>query len=142
MDANKRLVERLWQTLYTKDWDALGALLHDEVFYEDVATPDPGARGRANVIRRLRIGLDPIERFEHHEHRLVAEGNSVILEHTEVWHFHTGEVMRNPFVTVHEVRDGRIALWRDYWDVATMMNAVPKWWVEQIMQRRAEEFGS
>ena len=25
--------------------------------------------------------------------------------------------------------------------LATMMNAVPKWWVEQIMQRRAEEFG-
>jgi limonene-1,2-epoxide hydrolase len=49
--------------------------------------------------------------------------------------------MRNPFVSVHEVRDGKIALWRDYWDVATMMNAVPKWWVEQIMQRRAEEFG-
>ena len=38
-------------------------------------------------------------------------------------------------------RDERIVLWRDYWDVATMMNAVPKWWVEQIMQRRAEEFG-
>jgi len=26
--------------------------------------------------------------------------------------------------------------------VATMMNAVPKWWVEQIMKRRAEEFGA
>jgi limonene-1,2-epoxide hydrolase len=66
----------------------------------------------------------------------------VIVEHTEVWHFHTGEVMRNPFVTVHEVKDGKISLWRDYWDVTTMMNSVPKWWVEQIMKRRAEEFGA
>ena len=51
---------------------------------------------------------DPIERFEHHAHRMVAEGDSVIFEHTEIWHFHTGEVMRNPFVTVHEVRGGKI----------------------------------
>jgi limonene-1,2-epoxide hydrolase len=50
--------------------------------------------------------------------------------------------MRNPFVTVHEVRDGKISLWRDYWDLQTMMNTVPKWWIEQIMKRRAEEFGA
>ena len=41
LEANKRAVERLWQTLYTKDWDALAALLHDEVFYEDVRRPTP-----------------------------------------------------------------------------------------------------
>ena len=105
-------------------------------------SPDAGARGPKNIVTRLRIGLDPIERFEHHEHRIVAEGESVIVEHTEVWHFHTGETMRNPFVTVHEVKNGKITLWRDYWDLQTMMNAVPKWWIEQIMKRRAEEFGA
>jgi limonene-1,2-epoxide hydrolase len=138
--ASKRVVEQLWQTLYTKDWDALGALLHDEVFYEDVPTPDPGAHGRANVIRRLRIGLDPIERFEHHLLRAVAEGGSVVLEHTEVWHFHTGEVMRNPFVSIHEVADGRIKLWRDYWDLNTMLSSVPKWWLEHVAKFSEQDF--
>jgi ketosteroid isomerase-like protein len=141
-DANKAAVRKLWSTLYTKDWDAVAALFSDDAFYEDVPSPDAGARGPRNIVTRLRIGLDPIERFEHHEHRIVAEGDSVIVEHTEVWHFHTGETMRNPFVTVHEVRDGKITLWRDYWDVQTMMNAVPKWWTLQIMKRRAEEFGA
>jgi ketosteroid isomerase-like protein len=141
-EQNKAVVRKLWSTLYTRDWDALERLFSEDAFYEDVPTPDPGARGAKNIVTRLRIGLDPIERFEHHEHRIVAEGDSVILEHTEVWHFHTGEVMKNPFVTVHEVKNGKITLWRDYWDVATMMNAVPKWWVEQIMKRRAEEFGA
>ena len=140
MDSNKRLVERLWQTLYTKDWDAVAALLHDDVFYEDVAAPDPGARGPANVIRRLRIGLEPIERFEHELHRIVAEGASVVVEHTEVWHFHTGEVMRNPFVTIHEVEGGRIRLWRDYWDLGTMMASVPKWWLEHVAKFSAVDF--
>ncbi|TFG94751.1 MAG: nuclear transport factor 2 family protein [Myxococcales bacterium] len=138
--ANKRVVESLWKTLYTKDWEALGAILHDEVFYEDVPAPDPGARGRANVIRRLRIGLDPNERFEHHFHRIVAEGQTVAFEHTEVWHFHTGEVVRNPFVTIHEVADGRIKLWRDYWDLNTLMSSVPKWWIEHVAKFSEKDF--
>jgi len=141
LEANKQVVERLWKTLYTKDWDALAAILHDEVFYEDVATPDPGARGRENVIRRLQIGLDPIERFEHHFHRVVAEDQSVVLEHTEVWHFHTGEVVRNPFVTIHEVADGRIKLWRDYWDLNTLLSSVPKWWIEHLAKFSEKDFG-
>ena len=140
LDANKAVVRKLWETLYTKDWDALAALLHEECFYEDVPTPDAGARGPANVVRRLRIGLDPIERFEHHFHRAVAEGSNVVLEHTEVWHFHTGEVMRNPFVTIHEVEGGRIKLWRDYWDLGTMMASVPKWWLEHVAKFSAQDF--
>ena len=141
-ELNKAIVRKLWATLYTKNWEALEQLFSDDAFYEDVPAPDPGARGPKNIVMRLRIGLDPIARFEHHEHRIVAEADSVIVEHTEVWHFHTGEVMRNPFVTVHEVKDGKISLWRDYWDITTMMNSVPKWWIEQIMKRRAEEFGA
>jgi ketosteroid isomerase-like protein len=138
-EQNKAVVRKLWSTLYTRDWDAVAALFSEDAFYEDVPSPDAGARGPKHIVTRLRIGL---ERFEHHEHRVVAEGDSVIVEHTEVWHFHTGETMRNPFVTVHEVKNGRITLWRDYWDLQTMMNAVPKWWIEQIMKRRAEEFGA
>jgi limonene-1,2-epoxide hydrolase len=142
LEANKQLALRLWKTLYTKDWGALQELLHDDVLYEDVPAPDPGARGPANVIKRLRIGLDPIERFEHHFHRTVAEGNSVVIEHTEVWHFHTGEVVRNPFVTVHEIEDGKIRLWRDYWDLNTLMSSVPKWWLERLAQFGEEDFAA
>jgi limonene-1,2-epoxide hydrolase len=139
-DANKAVVRRLWSTRYTRNWDALEQLFSADAFYEDVPTPDPGARGAKNIVTRLRIGLDPIERFEHHEHRIVAEGDSVVLEHTEVWHFHTGEVVRNPFVTIHEVADGRIKLWRDYWDLNTLMSSVPKWWIEHVAKFSEKDF--
>jgi len=141
-EDNKRVVERMWRALYAKDWEALKACLADDVHYEDVPSPDPGADGPQNVVKRLRIGLDHVERFEHHFHRLVAEGESVVFEHTEVWHFRTGEVMRNPFVTIHEVVGGRIRLWRDYWDLNTMMAAVPKWWIEEIAKSTAADFGA
>jgi limonene-1,2-epoxide hydrolase len=142
LEENKRVVKRLWEALYAKDWDGVAACLTDDCHYEDVPAPDPGARGPANVVRRLRIGLDHVERFEHHFHRLVAEGDAVVFEHTEVWHFATGEVMRNPFVTIHEVQGGKISLWRDYWDLNTLMSAVPKWWIEAIAKHTAADFGS
>jgi ketosteroid isomerase-like protein len=140
-EDNKRVVERLWAALYRKDWDGVAACLADDAFYEDVPAPDAGARGPAHIVRRLRIGLDHVERFEHEHHRLVAEGDSVIFEHTETWHFATGESMRNPFVTVHEVAGGKVRLWRDYWDMNTMMSQVPRWWIEAIAKHSAAEFG-
>jgi ketosteroid isomerase-like protein len=73
-------------------------------------------------------------------HRVVAEGDVVVVEHTETWHFETGESLRNQFVTVHVVRDGRIALWRDYWDLNTMMAQAPKWWIERLASHDESEW--
>jgi len=137
---NKATVARLWQALYAKDWDAVAASIAERGHYEDVPTPDPGATGPANVVKRLRVGLDPVERFEHAVHRVVAEGDVVVVEHTETWHFGTGEKLTNDFVTVHEVRDGKIELWRDYWDLNRMMAQAPKWWIERLAQQDPSEW--
>jgi len=139
-EENKKLVLAMWQDLYAKDFAKVGRYMADDGLYEDVPAPDRGAIGPTNVERRLRVGLEPVERFEHEIHRVVAEGDSVIVEHTETWHFATGEKIRNPFVTVHVVRDGRIALWRDYWDLGTLMNQAPSWWIERIMKHSGDEW--
>ena len=139
-EENKRVVARLWECLYRKDWAGLAACIAADGHYEDVPAPDSGARGPANVVKRLRVGLDPVARFEHEVHRVVAEGDDVIVEHTETWHFETGEKVVNHFVTVHELRDGKIRLWRDYWDLGTMMAQAPKWWIEQIAKHTEAEW--
>ncbi len=137
---NKQLVERMWSCLYRKDFDGLADCIAEDGHYEDVPAPDGGARGPANIVKRLRVGLDPVVRFEHEVHRMVAEGDSVILEHTETWHFETGEKLTNDFVTVHVVRDGKIALWRDYWDLGKMMAQAPKWWIERLAKFGEADF--
>ncbi len=131
-EDNKRVVAEMWECLYRKDWDGLAARIAPDGFYEDVPTPDAGARGPENVVKRLRVGLDWVVRFEHDIHRTVAEGDTVIVEHTETWHFETGEKVVNHFTTVHEVEDGKIKLWRDYWDLGTLMSQAPKWWIEKL----------
>lgn len=140
VEQNKRLVARMWDCLYRKDFDGVAACIADDGLYEDVPAPDAGARGPANVVRRLRVGLDPVVRFEHEVHRVVAEGESVLVEHTETWHFETGEKATNHFVTVHEVRDGKIVLWRDYWDMNTLMSQAPRWWIEEIAKHSGAEW--
>ena len=130
--SNRRLIEGFWKDLYARDFDAVGAYFADDSLYEDVPAPDAGAVGPENVVKRLRIGLEPIERYEHHLHRMVADGSTVVTEHTEDWHFHTGEVVSLPFVSIHVIEAGKIKLWRDYWDLNTLMSGAPQWWIERL----------
>lgn len=53
-------------------------------------------------------------------------------EHSETWTFATGEVLELPFVSVHRVRDGKVSLWKDYWDYAALTSAAPSAWLEGL----------
>ena len=139
--ANKRLVKSFWETLYVRDWEKLAGFFSEESHYEDVPTPDPGADGPANIVKRLKIGLEPIERQEHAIHRLVAEGDTVVTEHTETWHFDADHVVALPFVTIHAVEGDTIVLWRDYWDLGTLMSGAPAWWIERLAKHSEADFG-
>jgi limonene-1,2-epoxide hydrolase len=139
-DESRKVVATLWDRLYRKDWAGVAACIADDGLYQDVPAPDRGAVGPANVVKRLRVGLDPVVRFEHELHRSVAEGGTVMLEHTETWHFETGEKVVNPFVTVHVVRDGKVALWRDYWDLQKLLAQAPRWWIERLAEHNESEW--
>ena len=53
-------------------------------------------------------------------------------EHSERWEWPGGENVVLPFVTVHEVRDGKVARWVDYWDHNTLVAAAPSGWSESL----------
>ena len=132
---NKETVRQFWETLYSRDWDAIAGFFTDESEYTDVPSPpDDIARGPALIVARLRLGLERIAGYEHDLKLMVAEGDDVITEHAETWHWHTGEQVTLPFVSVHQLRDGKIIRWWDYWDLQTLMNAAPVWWIEHVAQ--------
>ncbi len=37
-----------------------------------------------------------------------------------------------PFVSVQRIVDGTIVLWKDYWDLQTLMNAAPAAWHQRL----------
>jgi len=133
--ANKERVQQFWAALYARDWEAIGSFFDEDSEYTDVPSPpDDIARGPTQVVARLRLGLGTISAYEHDLRLLVAEGDTVVTEHTETWHWHTGEQVTLPFVSVQQLRRGQIVRWWDYWDLSTLMNAAPAWWIEDIAQ--------
>jgi ketosteroid isomerase-like protein len=132
--ANKALVERFWEDLGRRDFDALAGYFTDDAHYTDVPAPEDGARGPVAIVARLRLGLEPLDGYVPRPGVMVGEGDMVMLEHSEEWQWGTGEHVVLPFVSVFELRDEKIVRWWDYWDLGTLMNAAPQWWLDHIMQ--------
>ena len=97
------------------------AALDDNVVYHNVGLPI--IRGRQRTVKFLRRGLSrPKARFDVKIHRIATEGTSVLTERTDVLIF--GSFRMQFWVCgIFEVRDGRITLWRDYFDFFDMIKA-------------------
>jgi ketosteroid isomerase-like protein len=136
-DDNVALIERFWEALSRRDFDAVGAFMADDGEYIDVplvGSPGGGAVGPAQTSARLRLGLEPLSNYVLHDGTIVAQGDMVITEHAEEWHWHTGESHLVRFCSVMEVRDGKVKRWWDYVDLSQLLGAAPAWWLEHIMK--------
>lgn len=123
----------LWQTLSDRDWDGLADYLTDDCLYIDVPTgPSLAAKGPTDIVKRLRVGLADLASYVNHEGMLVADGDAVIYEHSETWTFVSGEVVELAFCSVHRVREGKVALWKDYWDFAAVADHAPPGWIDGL----------
>ena len=130
------LVEKFWTTLYVeRDLDAIGAMFTEDGFYTDVPIDDGGATGPRQIAARLRIGFGPVQSFDHVIHRIVVDGDTVVTEHAETWHFDDEVSVTLPFVSVQEIHDGKFTLWRDYSNMNTLLDNAPAWWIEHIMSQ-------
>ena len=117
---NAHTVEVLLDALESQDIDAAGAVLDENLVYENVGFPT--VRGRARAMK-LFAGMQGRAGFEVKIHRIAVNGASVLTERTDVLVF--GPVRLQFWVCgVFEVRDGRITLWRDYFDMFDFTKAV------------------
>jgi limonene-1,2-epoxide hydrolase len=127
------VVEAFWPALYARDWDRIATFFGDGSVYWDVpAGPGGAAKGADGIVKRLRLGLEDLASIEHDHLRSVAEGDTVVTEHTETWTWRSGESVTLPFVSVQVVGDGVIQLWKDYWDYGTLMGAAPQSWHDRL----------
>jgi limonene-1,2-epoxide hydrolase len=136
---NKQVVRQFWDALAARDWSGMKVWLTKDAHYTDVGVAGPGGYGPDGVIDRLKIGIEPLEAYEHLPGtNMIAEGDLVMTEHTERWIFGTGEVIDHSFVSVTELRDGRIFRWHDYSNIPNITDNAPAWWLELLAKRAAE----
>ncbi|MBO0854339.1 MAG: nuclear transport factor 2 family protein [Nocardia sp.] len=129
-DHPRAVVLRLWAALGRRDWDAVAALLSEDCIYLDMPTgPTLAAKGPQDTVKRLRIGLAGLSEYANHPGLLLTDGPDVIYEHSETWIWPTGERADLPFVSVHRVCAGRVSLWKDYWNLDTLVSAAPQSWM-------------
>jgi len=129
----EQTVRGLWQSLSRRDWDAVKTFLSDDCIYVDMPVgPTLAARGPEDIVKRLKVGLEPLADYVNHDGRLLTNGADVMYEHSETWTWKTGEECLLRFVTVHKVVDGKIAIWKDYWDMAGLTSLAPSTWLEDL----------
>jgi limonene-1,2-epoxide hydrolase len=129
----KDVVAAFWDALYARDWPRIRSFFGPDSIYYDVPTgPTTAAKGPDGIEARLRLGLEGLAGYEHERGVVVADGEHVVTEHAETWRWPSGESVRLPFVSMQHVVDGRIVVWKDYWDYQTLMNAAPADWQERL----------
>lgn len=112
-------VEAFLAALEGEDFDVAESLLSDELVYQNVGLPTIHGRRRAMKVFRTLQGRVA---FEAKIHRIAVDGNAVLTERTDAMII--GPLRLQFWIYgVYEVRDGRITLWRDYFDFFDMFKA-------------------
>lgn len=117
-------VNRFIELVTGGNLDAACELVTDDIEYDNVPMgKNIGPDAMKAFLGAMEGNLDETEWVVH---RQVAAGNLVMNERTD--RFRVGEVwMELPVAGVFELTDdGRISLWRDYFDMPTMMEQMAK----------------
>ena len=118
MSSALETVNAFMKAAANRDYDAALDYLTDDIEYQNM--PLPPVNGKEAVKATLDMLLANAEGSEWVVHRETETGNVVMNERTDRFLI-GGKWMELPVAGVFELRDGKIALWRDYFDLETIM---------------------
>lgn len=128
----------LWRALATRDWELVKTFLADDCIYADMPVgATAAARGPDDIVKRLKIGLEPLAEYTNRDGVIVDNGTDVMYEHSETWTWETGETALLQFVSVHKVglvghSAGKVTVWKDYWDMSGLTAQAPPTWLADL----------
>jgi limonene-1,2-epoxide hydrolase len=117
------IVTDFLNALERSDFDGATALLDDSVVYENVGMPvDHGKEATIATLKRFMILAD---RFQVIMHGIAESNGMVLTERTDIL---SGPGLHLEFWVCgrFEVKDGKITLWKDYFDWATLSGQLAK----------------
>ena len=132
MSANADRLRQLFVDLDRLDFAAVAAHCTDDCVYEDVPYAAATVVGPEAIHAKLEMGLGTLERLPTTIHELVENGDTLMVERTEVWHHRSGERATLRVAAVFKFRAGKISLWRDYWDAKTLFAQQPASWLPDV----------
>ena len=117
------IVRRFCEAWGSKDLDAIVAFFSEDAVYHNIPlAPVVGPDQIRATIEGFSGGVDKIVfRVDN----IVADGGTVLTERHDIFTFANGEIDL-PVMGAFEVRDGKIAAWRDYFDMNQFMSQMPQ----------------
>jgi limonene-1,2-epoxide hydrolase len=117
------VVRDFCDTWGTGDLDALMAFFTPDAVYHNIPVdPVVGVDAIRATIAGFTTGVESVV-FE--TNAIAAAGDVVLTERVDVFTFPNGRVAL-PVMGTFEVKDGKIAAWRDYFDMNQFVSQLPK----------------
>jgi limonene-1,2-epoxide hydrolase len=122
MSDNKELAKRCALT-----WFELTPAMAREWFTEDAvyeSRSDKGisVKGPEEIYSLLDLYRNQCDHFEYRLLNIAEDGDVVLLEREEITFLKNGRSVNVPVMSSILIHNGKIAIWRDYWDLAIIMN--------------------
>lgn len=102
------------------DWDTIHGLLADDILYHNI--PMAPSHGLAEF--KAGFAAFPVTEAAFEILHIAANGNIVMTERIDRFML-AGKPLVIRVMGVFEIRDGRIAVWRDYFDMAEFASQMP-----------------
>jgi limonene-1,2-epoxide hydrolase len=120
VQSAEELVRAFSDAFGRNDLQLIFDLLADDCVYANV--PLPAMVGKQAIREFLVPSLERADRIEFIMVNIAtaADGHTVLTERVDVFHYSSGRVSV-PLMGIFRVRDGKIAEWRDYADIASFV---------------------
>jgi limonene-1,2-epoxide hydrolase len=105
------------------DLDELVGFFTDDAVYHNI--PIAPVVGPDQIRATIENFTGGVESIEFRVDAIAADGGTVLTERVDVFRFPGGQVVDLPVMGTFEVVDGRIAAWRDYFDLNQFMSQMP-----------------
>jgi limonene-1,2-epoxide hydrolase len=120
--APDELVTEFCKLWASPDPERLASYFTEDAVYHNI--PMESIQGREAIKEFIAGFTAAYDGIDFVVHRQISDGNLVMNERTDVLRRKDGVDVRLPVTGVFEIVDDRIAAWRDYFDLATITNAL------------------
>ena len=120
MSATKDLAKRCALMWYSLTPEMAQQWFSEDAVYENRCDQGPTVRGPSEIYAILDAYRQMCDRFEGKLLNIVEEGDVVLLEREEVTFLKNGESVTVPVMDSFLMKDGKISVWREYWDLTSL----------------------
>lgn len=117
-NTNEEVVLQFLELWASRDPEAMANLFAEDCVYDNVPANAP-MEGRGALLAWLQAVLNHITRIDVEVLNIATNGDWVLTERLDV-HVHGDHKMPLPVMGACQVVDGKIVMWRDYYDMKTV----------------------